>query len=104
MRSDLPPPHLRGGVGSFNPAEWCILIELLADLANDIMNNPFWNHKTTQATQPLPNSIPKPILQPDSIPFGPALPVDVKLNLSRHVWVDGYIDDIITVMLDIKNG
>ena len=27
--------------GSFSPAEWCILIELLTDFANDIINNPF---------------------------------------------------------------
>ena len=30
--------------GSSSPAEWCIITEILTDLANDIMNNPHWNH------------------------------------------------------------
>ena len=48
--------------GSFTPSEWCILIELLTDLANTTINNPFWNHKKTQSVQPTPESIPSPIM------------------------------------------
>ena len=70
--------------GSFSPAEWCVLIELLTDLANDIANNPFWDPRKTQAAQPDPASIPTPRRLPPNIPFEPALPVDVHLNIPRH--------------------
>ena len=70
--------------GSFSPAEWCVLIELLTDLGNDIINNPFWDHDKTQATQPSPHTIPSPVLQDSAIPFAPALSANVSLNLPRH--------------------
>ena len=90
--------------GSFSPAEWCILIELLTDLANDITNNPFWKPNRTQAAQPDPKSIPPPIQLANDIPFAPALPADVSLNLPRHGWIDGYIDDIVGVCLNLQDN
>ena len=90
--------------GSFSPAEWCVLIELLTDLGNDIINNPYWNQTTTQATQPPPASIPAPTLLPKHIPFAPALPADVSLNLPRHGWVDGYIDDLVGICLHLNQN
>ena len=90
--------------GSFSPAEWCVLIELLTDLANDIINNPFWDPSKTQATQPPPNRIPSPILRDSTIPFAPALPADVSLNIPRHGWVDGYIDDLVGICLHINDN
>ena len=90
--------------GSFSPAEWCILIELLTDLANDITNNPFWKPGKTQAAQPDPSKIPPPITLAKNIPFAPALPADVFLNLPRHGWIDGYTDDIVGVCLDLRDN
>ena len=65
--------------GSFNPAEWCVLIELINDLANDITNNPAWCHLNNQATKPEPSTLPVPVTQPTQIPFTPALPVDISV-------------------------
>ena len=90
--------------GSFSPAEWCVLIELLTDLGNDIINNPYWDPSQTQATQPPPDSIPSPTLLPHTTPFAPALPADVALNLPRYGWVDGYIDDLVGVCLHINTN
>ena len=75
--------------GSFSPAEWCVLIELLTVLGNDIINNPFYDPKQTQATQSPPDTIPTPILYDDTIPFALALPANVSLNIPRFRWVDG---------------
>ena len=90
--------------GSFSPAEWCILIELLTDLANNIANNLFWKPNRTQAAQPDPQLIPSPIKLVDDTPFAHALPVDVSLNLPRHGWIDGYIDDIVGVCLNLQDN
>ena len=90
--------------GSFSPAEWCVLIELLTDLGNDIINNPFWDPTKTQATQPPPTTIPSPVLLDSAIPFAPALPADVSLLLPRHGWVDGYIDDLVGICLHMNDN
>ena len=83
--------------GSSSPAEWCIIIELATDLANDIANNPHWRHKTTFAKEPDPSRLLPPVLLPASDAFAQALPVDVHLNLPRHGWVNSYIDGMIGV-------
>ena len=83
--------------GSSSPAEWCVIIEILTDLANDITNNPFWNHSTTYAREPDPSKLPPPLLKPENDTFVQALPVDVDLQLPRHGWIDSYIDDIIGI-------
>ena len=90
--------------GSFSPAEWCILIELLTDLANDIANNPFWKPNRTQAAHPDPQSIPPSIKLTDNTPFTPALPVNVSLNLPRHGWIDGCIDKIVGICLNLQDN
>ena len=87
--------------GSFSPAEWCIMIEILKDLANDITNNPIWNPTSTLAPIPAPASIPPPTYLPPQIPFSPALLADVDLPLPHHETVDSYVDDIISLCLDI---
>ena len=46
--------------GSSSPAEWCIIIELATDLANDIANNPHWYHATTFAKEPDPSKLLPP--------------------------------------------
>ena len=34
---------------SFNPAKWCVLIEIITNITNDITNNPHWLLSTTFA-------------------------------------------------------
>ena len=90
--------------GSFSPAEWCVIIEMMTDLANDIVNNPTWVPSKAQAPIPSPSTIPSPIILPASRAFNPALPVDVHIHIPRHGWVDSYIDDIIGICLHLKDN
>ena len=87
--------------GSSSPAEWCIIIELATDLANDIANNPHWYHSKIFAREPDPSRLLPPVLLPASDAFVQGLPSDVHLNLPRHGWIDSYIDDMIGVCVHI---
>lgn len=33
----------------FSPAKWCVLVEIITNVANDITNNPHWLLSTTCA-------------------------------------------------------
>ena len=87
-----------------SPAEWCVMIELITDLSNDIMNNPTWDPDKQQAPIPDPTTIPPPKLYPPKTPYEPALPVDIVVNLPRHGSVDSYIDDLIGVCLHMHEN
>ena len=54
---------------AFSPAEWCVMIETITDLALDIVNNPLWSHKQQRAPWPSTNDIPTPVLLPQNISF-----------------------------------
>ena len=90
--------------GSFSPAEWCVIIELITDVANDITNNPHWSPDIAHAPTPDPTSIPSPLTFPADTPFAPALPVAVLIPLPLHGWVDSYIDDILGICLHIGDN
>ena len=70
--------------GTSSPAEWCVIIEFMMDLANNIANNPTWSTSTTQSPIPEPSSIPSPSILPASIAFQEAFPTDVDLHIPRH--------------------
>ena len=84
---------------AFSPAEWCIIIEMMTDLSNDILNNPLWDPEKHKSPIPSPDTIPSPKLLPPDTPFGQALPVDVSVPLPRFGYVDSYIDDLAGVCL-----
>ena len=90
--------------GSSSPAEWCIITEILTDLANDIMNNPHWNHSKTFAKEPDPSKLLPPLLNLPSDKFVQALPANVHLHIPRHGWVDSYIDDLIGVCVHVGDN
>ena len=90
--------------GTSSPAEWCVIIEILTDLGNDIINNPHWDHTHTFAKEPDPSMLRPPLLNPPTDEFVQALPADVHLHLPRHGWVDSYIDDLIGVCLHIGSN
>ena len=50
--------------GSSSPSEWRIIMEILTDLANDIMNSPNWFYIKTYAREPDPSQLPPPLLNP----------------------------------------
>ena len=84
---------------SSSPAEWCVIIEILTYLANDITNNPHWSHTAIFAREPDPDKLPPLTLNLATGEFVQALSADVFLHLLRHWWSDSFIDDIISVFV-----
>ena len=78
------------------------MAEIITDLANDILSCVKWNPKVTHS--PHHNIIPEPIHLHEEEPFMPAQPADVVVDPSPHGMVDGYIDDLIPVVLDINDN
>ena len=39
------------------PAEWRVIVEISIDLSNDTINNPYWDHTTTFAKEPVPSKL-----------------------------------------------
>lgn len=65
-------------------AEWCIIIEISADLANNITNNPFCSHTTIFTKQHEPSQLSTSIVNPSFKEFTQTLPADVYLHLPHH--------------------
>ena len=95
--------HLTFG-GAFSPAKWCVVIELMTDLAIDITNNPLWLPHHIPPPAPRKQEIPKPKYLDSDIPFAPALPCDVNVNIPRHGHFDSYVDDIIGICVDVGDN
>ena len=87
--------------GALSPAEWCVMIESITDLATDITNNPLWPPTKLFAQTPKPEDIPQPTFLPLEQPFNPALPCDVHVHIPRHGHYDSYVDDIVGICLDM---
>ena len=90
--------------GAFSPAEWCVMIEVITDLALDIANNPLWSPTRQSAPKPTREEIPDPALQPPQVPFEQALPVDTDVNTPRHGHYDSYVDDIVGICVDLGDN
>ena len=83
--------------GSPCPFLWCPIAETITDLANDILEYEDWDVETTHS--PHISKIPEPLILNDDIPFSPAFQADVHVPPLPHGKVDGYIDDLIPVVL-----
>ena len=70
--------------GYFSPSKWCVLIELVINLASDIANNPYWDYKMTHTSLPKQYNIPPTPILPSSIPFEPSLPIDMDIPIPRY--------------------
>ena len=78
------------------------MVETITDLANDILLCKEWNHQ--QICSPHFNRILEAKSQPDSIPFASAFLAHVYVPPTKHGKIDGYIDDLLSVMLDINEN
>ena len=68
--------------GASNPSQWSDVSEAMFDLANDIVRNPGWDPKTQRSPhQALIDG--RVELEPDDVPFAPALDVTVTLPRRR---------------------
>lgn len=73
--------------------------KVVFDLRNDLVSNPFWNPQVTHSSNQ--HLIPLPEGLASHIPFSPALATDVFLQNIPLAKTDGYLDDGITVALDL---
>ena len=80
------------------PNDFCLVSEMVMDLTNDILRNNTWSPKTIHS--PLQKQFDKPKEQyPDTEKYSEARPLLIYVPFHPAV-ADGYIDDVITVMLD----
>ena len=78
------------------------MAEIITDLANGILSCNNWDHKTI--CSPYSDKIPPAQRLPNSVPFIQALPSDVDVKPSLHGFVDGYISDLVPIILDQSNN
>jgi hypothetical protein len=84
------------------PNEFCIISEICADLANDILHSDNWDPTTLHS----PHTISLPLEKDSSehSPFTPGKDLDVYLFPDPRGKVEIYIDDGITVIPDINDN
>ena len=89
--------------GAPNPPTWCMVSELVTDLANEIGHCEDWDPTTLH--NPVQAVAPDPIYWPDpSEPCAPALPMAVGVPPVQRGKVDGFIDDLIQVFWDTPSN
>ena len=93
------PLRLPFGVAA-GPSVYSTMSETIFDLTNDLLNDKKWNLDDLHS--PLLNKLQKPEPLDDSIPFGPAEVLAVYIP-SRTSFCDGYIDDFLSVGLEIND-
>lgn len=81
--------------GKFCPHVWCVVTEILADLANDLLSCKHWDIHRLHSPHSL--NVHHPTFLDDSIPFISALPADVSVPIHPIGKVDVYVDDTITI-------
>ena len=83
------------------PHDFCLISEPLIDLVNDILEDETFDPNTTHS--PLRSKLREPKERYDeNTPFGEARELFVPIPFS-YASADGYIDDLITLMLDLGN-
>jgi hypothetical protein len=85
--------------GSPNPPTWCMFLELVTDLANELGECMEWNPETAfsaaQQSVPAPKRLP-----PFSVPWAEAKPLALLVPYTEGGRVGGFINDLISVFLD----
>ena len=86
--------------GSPNPPTWCLVSEMVTDLANEINKCIEWDYELVRS--PAQPHTPAPRRQPASVPLAQAKPMAVQVPTTgiNEGRVDCFIDDLINVFLD----
>lgn len=82
------------------PSLWSIYSEICCDLANDLIRCEEWD--VDALASPHQAKIPGPVRLPADVPFGQALEVAVDLPADDNGKNDNYLDDAVTVTLDLE--
>jgi hypothetical protein len=88
--------------GSPCPAEFCLVADLITDAINDLMNCEGWDPQDIKSDYV--KMIPKEISLPCEIPFAKACKLSVPLEEEDTCKADVFIDDVITICVDIGNN
>ena len=88
--------------GSPCPSEFCLLSDILTDTINDLMNCKEWDPSSMKSDYVQKVPLPKEL--PSHIPFAEAKEMSVTLNNDESCKSDVFVDDIITVGVDINNN
>ena len=88
--------------GSPCPSEFCLISDIITDVINDLMADPSWDPKAIRSDYI--HKIPPPSRLPSDIPFAPALPTSVPNLEGTRCSADVFIDDIITVGVDVNDN
>ena len=88
--------------GSPCPSEFCLLSDIITDVINDLLKCEHWDPNTTRSDYIY--KIPKAVGLPDSIPFAQAKNLSISIPEDDSCCADVFIDDIITIGVDIKNN
>ena len=89
--------------GSPNSPTWCMVSEMVTDLANEICQCEEWDPNTLH--NPVQPVAPKPIYLAESdAPCAPALQMAVRVPPTKRGKVDGFIDDLIHVFWDTPSN
>eukprot|EP00957_Ditylum_brightwellii_P207692 15354115-Ditylum_brightwellii.AAC.1 len=83
------------------PTKFNIASEIVLDLSNDLLTNPFWNPALTHS--PNQELIRPPERLVNHISFGPALETEMYLHNIPLAKTDRYLDGSITVALDLPS-
>jgi hypothetical protein len=88
--------------GSPCPSEFCLLSDMITDAVNDLMNCKIWN--PFELRSDYVEMIPPANSLPDEIPFGTAKEMSIELPDDELCKSDVFIDDIISVGVDIDDN
>jgi len=85
--------------GSPCPSLWGLLSETMADIANTLLVNPFWDHDSV--FDPISNMIEPPQPLPVDQPFHSVKDLSVSIPTNPIQYIDIFINDFIGVTLDL---
>ena len=88
--------------GSPCPSEFCLLSDIITDLVNDLLSCKTWDHRTVHSSYL--HKIPKAVKLDPTIPFAQARDLIVSLPTEDQGKSDCFIDDLISVAVDINDN
>ena len=88
--------------GASCPPEFCLLSDLITDLINDILSCDSWDHHKIASNYV--KKIPPAVMLDPKVPFAQAKSMIVSLPNEDHGKADVFIDDIITVAVNINQN
>ena len=84
------------------PSEFAVVADIITDTINDLLEDEEWDHNLIYSE--LANRIPKEKDFGNDIPFHKAREMSVSILLGENGKSDVYVDDIITIAVDINDN